>query len=344
MAANVLDNLVKELAQHVGGEDVARGIMEGFQMQKGATRSTVQKQMRNVISNIQTDDAIRQARFADQFSEGVGGQMTIKGLESPSSVMDDAVEQVAANTSDAVPGQMSMFPDSTGQMQASGIKIQQIKEARRARLESRISEGSDGQMFMNFGNPNTPEPVVSSKAVSEVASEASNGPIDGQMSFTVNNRTNEVDMPIEFKRQQEVNKANRNWIQRRLDGGKDAISAIKTSASETISGTGDASRRVRGRKTREVERQAANARYVETGEGSAQSKKDFYRNYDRTSQNQEDTYRNIFDPADVADANSKSGAGFFSGIGEWVDNNKFLAGSIAVGGLVIGSELLEDDY
>lgn len=360
--ANVLAELTEQLAKKVGGDDVARGIVEGFKMQKGATRSTVQKQVRGILDNIDADDAIRQAKIADNFAEGAGGQMVIKGLESSAgaSTVNEAVEQVSKNA-DMVDGQLSMFADSTGQMHSSGTKIRQIQEARQSskygKMESHLRDGADGQMYMDFGGMKDPSTLskggdVVDEAVNNVSSQ-----IDGQTTFLKDkNGYLNTEGGLQQMRQAEVDKANRSWGRRRLDDASKAWNDFTSNASDVVTGRGDASKRVGGRKTRAEGRANANAEYIETGRGSAQTKKEYRRNTRHKnastaepgpSTNQSD-YTSIFDDLDTA---QEKMSGFdWSGIKGWIDDNTALAAGIAVGAGVLGGagiagvvSLLDDD-
>ena len=358
--ANVLAELTEQLAKKVGGEDIAKGIVEGFQMQKGATRSSVQKQVRGLIGSIDTDDAIRQAKIADQFAEGADGQISIKGLMgdvSESSTVHNAAEQVSSG-SDAISGQISMFQDSTGQMHTPDSKMRQIKEARsassRGKMESHLRDGADGQMYMDFGGMKDPSTATVKSGGDDVVSKAvDNTPIDGQQSFMVDKNGNlNTEEGVRQMRQAEVDKANRNWVRRRLDSASEAFGNLKNNISDTITGTGDGSRRIAGRNTREAARQAANQAYVETGQGKAQSRREFFKNYKpETPSNQAPSsnasdYTNILgasSASNVAEQNATGGINW-SGIGEWAhDNQLIVAGGIA-GGAILTSSLLDDDY
>ena len=378
--ANVLSELAEQLAKKVGGDDIAKGIIDGFKAQKGVTRSEVQKQVRSLIRNIDTDDAVRKAKFVDNFAEEAGGQMVIKGLggSKGSSTVSEAVEQASKNSN--VPGQISMFADSTGQMHTPETKIRQIKEARKSTMMDNLSEGSDGQMYMNFGYKDRPEPKPGRKYTYDEAMSMSDAEFDalsdadvskyadvihehdmkkinakkqieGQQSFLVDKNGNlNTEYGVQQLRQAEVDKANRSWIRKRLDGAGEAWSNLKSNVSDTITGNGDGTRRIAGRNTRESARQAANQAYVETGRGSAQSKKEFYKNYKPNtpsnmgpSSNASD-YTNILGASAASDVAEQAASGGInlSGISDWVHDNQLVVAGGLIGTAIVGTSVLDD--
>ena len=378
--ANVLSELAEQLAKKVGGDDIAKGIIDGFKAQKGVTRSEVQKQVRSLIRNIDTDDAVRKAKFVDNFAEEAGGQMVIKGLggSKGSSTVSEAVEQASKNSN--VPGQISMFAESTGQMHTPETKIRQIKEARKSTMMDNLSEGSDGQMYMNFGYKDRPEPKPGRKYTYDEAMSMSDAEFDalsdadvskyadvihehdmkkinakkqieGQQSFLVDKNGNlNTEYGVQQLRQAEVDKANRSWIRKRLDGAGEAWSNLKSNVSDTITGNGDGTRRIAGRNTRESARQAANQAYVETGRGSAQSKKEFYKNYKPNtpsnmgpSSNASD-YTNILGASAASDVAEQAASGGinWSGISDWVHDNQLVVAGGLIGTAIVGTSVLDD--
>lgn len=350
--ANVLSELAEQLAKKVGGDDIAKGIIDGFKAQKGVTRSEVQKQVRSLIRNIDTDDAVRKAKFVDNFAEEAGGQMVIKGLggSKGSSTVSEAVEQASKNSNE-IPGQISMFADSTGQMHTPETKIRQIKEARKSTMMDNLSEGSDGQMYMNFGYKNRPEPKPAKKIEEAISMSDAGKQIEGQQSFLVDKNGNlNTEYGVQQLRQAEVDKANRSWIRKRLDGAGEAWGNLKSNVSDTITGNGDGARRIAGRNTRESARQAANQAYVETGKGSAQSKKEFYKNYKPNtpsnmgpSSNASD-YTNILGASAASDVAEQAASGGinWSGISDWVHDNQLVVAGGLIGTAIVGTSLLDD--
>ena len=366
--ANVLKELEEQLSKRVGGSDIAKGIIEGIQAQKGINRAGVQKQVKNLIKDIDTDDIVKKAKFTDSFAEEANGQMVMKGLENSagSSTTTKAIEQVSK---DEIPGQISMFADSTGQMHTPETKIRQIKEARKSTMMDNLSEGSDGQMYMNFGYKDRPEPKPGRKYTYDEAMSMSNAEFDalsdadvskyadviyehdmkkinakkqieGQQSFLVDKNGNlNTEYGVQQLRQAEVDKTNRSWIKKRLDGAREAWGNLKSNVSDTITGNGDGTRRIGGRNTRESARQAANQAYVETGRGSAQSKKEFYKNYKPNtpsnmgpSSNASD-YTNILgssSASDVAEENATKLSELWDGLPDWAKyTGTAVAGGIA---------------
>ena len=365
--ANVLKELEEQLSKRVGGSDIAKGIIEGIQAQKGINRAGVQKQVKNLIKDIDTDDIVKKAKFTDSFAEEANGQMVMKGLENSagSSTTTKAIEQVSK---DEIPGQISMFADSTGQMHTPETKIRQIKEARKSTMMDNLSEGSDGQMYMNFGYKDRPEPKPGRKYTYDEAMSMSDAEFDalsdadvskyadiihehdmkkinakkqieGQQSFLVDKNGNlNTEYGVQQLRQAEVDKVNRSWI-RRLDGAGEAWGNLKSNVSDIITGNGDETRRIAGRNTRESARQAANQAYVETGRGSAQSKKEFYKNYKPNtpsnmgpSSNASD-YTNILgssSASDVAEENATKLSELWDGLPDWAKyTGTAVAGGIA---------------
>ena len=376
--ANVLKELEEQLSKRVGGSDIAKGIIEGIQAQKGINRAGVQKQVKNLIKDIDTDDIVKKAKFTDSFAEEAGGQMVIKGLggSKGSSTVSEAVEQASKNSNE-IPGQISMFADSTGQMHTPETKIRQIKEARKSTMMDNLSEGSDGQMYMNFGYKDRPEPKPGRKYTFDEAMSMSDAEFDalsdadvskyadviyehdmkkinakkqieGQQSFLVDKNGNlNTEYGVQQLRQAEVDKANRSWIRKRLDGAGEAWSNLKSNVSDIITGNGDETRRIAGRNTRESARQAANQAYVETGRGSAQSKKGFYKNYKPNtpsnmgpSSNASD-YTNILgssSASDVAEENATKLSELWDGLPDWAKyTGTAVAGGIA-GAVLFGGD------
>ena len=374
--ANVLKELEEQLSKRVGGSDIAKGIIEGIQAQKGINRAGVQKQVKNLIKDIDTDDIVKKAKFTDSFAEEANGQMVMKGLENSagSSTTTKAIEQVSK---DEIPGQVSMFADSTGQMHTPETKIRQIKEARKSTMMDNLSEGSDGQMYMNFGYKDRPEPKPGRKYTYDEAMSMSDAEFDalsdadvskyadiihehdmkkinakkqieGQQSFLVDKNSNlNTEYGVQQLRQAEVDKANRSWIRKRLDGAGEAWSNLKSNVSDIITGNGDETRRIAGRNTRESARQAANQAYVETGRGSAQSKKEFYKNYKPNtpsnmgpSSNASD-YTNILgssSASDVAEENATKLSELWDGLPDWAKyTGTAVAGGIA-GAVLFGGD------
>ena len=367
--ANVLKELEEQLSKRVGGSDIAKGIIEGIQAQKGINRAGVQKQVKNLIKDIDTDDIVKKAKFTDSFAEETNGQMVMKGLENSagSSTTTKAIEQVSK---DEIPGQVSMFADSTGEMHTPDSKIRQIKEARKSTMMDNLSEGSDGQMYMNFGYKDRPEPKPGRKYTYDEAMSMSDAEFDalsdadvskyadviyehdmkkinakkqieGQQSFLVDKNGNlNTEYGVQQLRQAEVDKANnRSWIRKRLDSVGEAWDNLKSNVSDTITGNGDGTRRIAGRNTRESARQAANQAYVETGRGSAQSKKEFYKNYKPNtpsnmgpSSNASD-YTNILgssSASDVAEENATKLSELWDGLPDWAKyTGTAVAGGIA---------------
>ena len=364
--ANVLKELEEQLSKRVGGSDIAKGIIEGIQAQKGINRAGVQKQVKNLIKDIDTDDIVKKAKFTDSFAEEANGQMVMKGLENSagSSTTTKAIEQVSK---DEIPGQVSMFAASTGQMHTPETKIRQIKEARKSTMMDNLSEGSDGQMYMNFGYKDRPEPKPGRKYTYDEAMSMSDAEFDalsdadvskyadviykhdmkkinakkqieGQQSFLVDKNGNlNTEYGVQQLRQAEVDKANRSWIRKRLDGAGEAWGNLKSNVSDTITGNGDGTKRIRGRNTRESARQAANQRYIDTGEGSAQSKKQFRKNY-KTSENNGPSsnasdYTNILgssSASDVAEENATKLSELWDGLPDWAKyTGTAVAGGIA---------------
>ena len=366
--ANVLKELEEQLSKRVGGSDIAKGIIEGIQAQKGINRAGVQKQVKNLIKDIDTDDIVKKAKFTDSFAEEANGQMVMKGLENSagSSTTTKAIEQVSK---DEIPGQVSMFADSTGEMHTPDSKIRQIKEARKSTMMDNLSEGSDGQMYMNFGYKDRPEPKPGRKYTYDEAMSMSDAEFDalsdadvskyadviyehdmkkinakkqieGQQSFLVDKNGNlNTEYGVQQLRQAEVNKANRSWIRKRLDSVGEAWGNLKSNVSDTITGNGDGTRRIAGRNTRESARQAANQAYIETGRGSAQSKKEFYKNYKPNtpsnmgpSSNASD-YTNILgssSASDVAEENATKLSELWDGLPDWAKyTGTAVAGGIA---------------
>ena len=374
--ANVLKELEEQLSKRVGGSDIAKGIIEGIQAQKGINRAGVQKQVKNLIKDIDTDDIVKKAKFTDSFAEEANGQMVMKGLENSagSSTTTKAIEQVSK---DEIPGQVSMFADSTGQMHTPETKIRQIKEARKSTMMDNLSEGSDGQMYMNFGYKDRPEPKPGRKYTYDEAMSMSDAEFDalsdadvskyadiihehdmkkinakkqieGQQSFLVDKNGNlNTEYGVQQLRQAEVDKANRSWIRKRLDSVGEAWDNLKSNVSDTITGNGDGTRRIAGRNTRESVRQAANQAYVETGRGSAQSKKEFYKNYKPNtpsnmgpSSNASD-YTNILgssSASDVAEENATKLSELWDGLPDWAKyTGTAVAGGIA-GAVLFGGD------
>lgn len=374
--ANVLKELEEQLSKRVGGSDIAKGIIEGIQAQKGINRAGVQKQVKNLIKDIDTDDIVKKAKFTDSFAEEANGQMVMKGLENSagSSTTTKAIEQVSK---DEIPGQISMFADSTGQMHTPETKIRQIKEARKSTMMDNLSEGSDGQMYMNFGYKDRPEPKPGRKYTYDEAMSMSDAEFDalsdadvskyadviyehdmkkinakkqieGQQSFLVDKNGNlNTEYGVQQLRQAEVGKANRSWIRKRLDGAGEAWGNLKSNVSDIITGNGDGTRRIAGRNTRESARQAANQAYVETGRGSAQSKKEFYKNYKPNtpsnmgpSSNASD-YTNILgssSASDVAEENATKLSELWDGLPDWAKyTGTAVAGGIA-GAVLFGGD------
>ena len=375
--ANVLKELEEQLSKRVGGSDIAKGIIEGIQAQKGINRAGVQKQVKNLIKDIDTDDIVKKAKFTDSFAEETNGQMVMKGLENSagSSTTTKAIEQVSK---DEIPGQVSMFADSTGEMHTPDSKIRQIKEARKSTMMDNLSEGSDGQMYMNFGYKDRPEPKPGRKYTYDEAMSMSDAEFDalsdadvskyadviyehdmkkinakkqieGQQSFLVDKNGNlNTEYGVQQLRQAEVDKANnRSWIRKRLDSVGEAWDNLKSNVSDTITGNGDGTRRIAGRNTRESARQAANQAYVETGRGSAQSKKEFYKNYKPNtpsnmgpSSNASD-YTNILgssSASDVAEENATKLSELWDGLPDWAKyTGTAVAGGIA-GAVLFGGD------
>lgn len=379
--ANVVQELTEQLAKKVGGDDIARGIVEGIQAQ-GGSRSSIQKELRRVISNIDADDAVKQAKFADLFTEGADGQVTLKGVDMSTPTAgggnNNATPDVNIASND---GQISMFPDSTGTLHTPQSKIREIKEARQARVESNISEGDGGQMYMNFGYEGRPEPTPGRKYTYDEVMNMSNeefealsdadvakysdaiyahdqaiingrAQVEGQQSFFADkNGFLNTEEGVQQLRAEEVRRANRNWIERRIDGMHETWSNVKSGVSDLVTGNGDGSKLIAGRKTREAARVAANEEYMRTGIGSAQSKSEFRRNYKGNgasaptpSTNSAD-YQNVLNPsspASVAEQNAKGAD--WSGISKWVHDNQLITAGLVVGGAVIASELMDDEY
>ena len=374
--ANVLKELEEQLSKRVGGSDIAKGIIEGIQAQKGINRAGVQKQVKNLIKDIDTDDIVKKAKFTDSFAEEANGQMVMKGLENSagSSTTTKAIEQVSK---DEIPGQISMFADSTGQMHTPETKIRQIKEARKSTMMDNLSEGSDGQMYMNFGYKDRPEPKPGRKYTYDEAMSMSDAEFDalsdadvskyadiihehdmkkinakkqieGQQSFLVDKNGNlNTEYGVQQLRQAEVDKANRSWIRKRLDGAGEAWSNLKSNVSDIITGNGDETRRIAGRNTRESARQAANQAYVETGRGSAQSKKEFYKNYKPNtpsnmgpSSNASD-YTNILgasSASDVAEENATKLSELWDGLPNWAKYTGIATASGIAGAVLFGGD------
>ena len=359
--ANVLAELTEQLAKKVGGDDIAKGIIEGFQMQKGANRNTVQKQVRNLLKSIDADDAVRQAKFADNFVEGAGGQIGMKGLVSNTpnaSPVNNAAQNAAAAPSNAIDGQISMFQDSTGQMHTPDTKIRQIKEARsqssRSKMESMTKDGLDGQMYMNFGGME--DPSIAKNAAAKAKAEATaavdeaakvKADVEGQQSFMIDkNGYVNSEYGVRQMREAEVKKANRGWVRRRLSGAGESLSNL----FDTVTGTGDGARRIAGRRTRNAERKAANKLYIETGQGSAQSKKEFFKNYKK---NRPETPSNLGPSSNASDYTNILGASEASDVaeemssnvlGELIQQHPYIAAGIAGGvGVAVGGMIFDDD-
>ena len=346
--ANVLKELEEQLSKRVGGSDIAKGIIEGIQAQKGINRAGVQKQVKNLIKDIDTDDIVKKAKFTDSFAEEANGQMVMKGLENSagSSTTTKAIEQVSK---EEIPGQVSMFADSTGEMHTPDSKIRQIKEARKnadyGKMESHLRDGADGQMYMDFGGMKDPSVTSSSKSKPNVVEEAvkvDNSQVSGQQSFMVdNNGYLNTEYNVQQMRQAEVNQANKSWVRKRLDNASNAIGSVK----DIFSGNGDGTKRIRGRNTRESARQAANQRYIDTGEGSAQSKKQFRKNY-KTSENNGPSsnasdYTNILgssSASDVAEENATKLSELWDGLPDWAKYT-----GTAVAGGIAGTVLFDGD-
>lgn len=83
-------------------------------------------------------------------------------------------------------------------------------------------------------------------------------------------------------------------------------------------------------------------KYIYTNNGSAIDIKDFRSAYQDFT-NAGGTFNDMPNPADVADATAKSGAGFWSGIQDWAQENTLLAAGIATGVGVAGGALLFGD-
>ena len=170
--------------------------------------------------------------------------------------------------------------------------------------------------------------------------------IEGQQSFLVDKNGNlNTEYGVQQLRQAEVDKANRSWIRKRLDGAGEAWGNLKSNVSDTITGNGDGTKRIRGRNTRESARQAANQRYIDTGEGSAQSKKQFRKNY-KTSENNGPSsnasdYTNILgssSASDVAEENATKLSELWDGLPDWAKyTGTAVAGGIA-GAVLFGGD------
>lgn len=133
---------------------------------------------------------------------------------------------------------------------------------------------------------------------------------------------------------------------------------LGTKAKEVIEGTGDESRFIAGRKTRQTNMEKANAdieaanqQYIETGVGSAQAthdKKSYWAEVKgkgkQTPPNDAKlgqggtTAPNGTNPADIAGENATNGFNF-DGIADWAKENQLLV----AGGLVAGTLLLTND-
>lgn len=327
--ANVLAELTEQLAKKVGGDDMAKSMVEMIQAE-GGTRSTVQKKIKNLLKSYDASDAIIDAK-------------------------DSANAKIMSNFVEEADGQMT------------------FKAAQRSLKEAKVSnfaEGSDGQMYIVGAEPSRSANSVNNniKGQMSISDYENNMPIKGQQSFVVDeygNLNSEYGIQQQQIRKAEVDNVNRSWIRKRLDnissginktrtGVKNAATAASDGVSKTgsnikniFTGEGDAANRLTGRKTREAERIAANQAYIETGQGSAQSKRQFFKNYkpntppNNAPSSNASNYDGVLgssEVSDVADTISESGAGFWDGIPGWAKGV-----GIGTAGIIAGGIIFDDD-
>lgn len=334
---NVLVELAEQLAKKVDSEDVARNIIDGFWAQKGATRSSVQRQTRNLLNRMDADSASNLAKLNDLLEEVNGGQIAIKEARVSSGTTKGPNTASSPAPYSQTPGQLGFNIGPDGQMSFSGMHSM-----------PNFKEGVNGQMYLDIEGV-TPSAPKNTPAASTTATPYERTPGQQRLVNDKAGNTTYESKALEAQRAEEVRKANRNWRQRTVEGVSSAWKHVKTGVSDVVTGQGDAHKLIGGRKTRNAERLAANEEYARTGIGSAQTKRQFYDNYQRKPIDNSE-YHYVTDPDTplggsieeqlAEDITNKSFD--FSGISEWAHENQLIvAGGIAGAAILLTSD---DDY
>ena len=186
--------------------------------------------------------------------------------------------------------------------------------------------------------------------------------VKNQETLQANKKTNEVDTTANIDRQ--AREARVNEVNELNNGNKMERRSLGTWASEIISGTGDETHRISGRKTRaanmakaNADINAANQTYIDTGKGSAQqlyNKNSYWakvsgegkKTPDKFNQNDWEDLGKMQNqastPGDVAAQNSKKGLDW-DGIAGWVKENQIVTAAGIAGTALIGASLLDDE-
>ena len=259
-------------------------------------------------------------------------------------------------------GQLSLFDMGTSEPNTTSEYI------------ARETTGLDGKKHTVFDenkNYKSPEPEYKTRETTgldgekhtvydEVKSQESQ--VKNQDTLKVNKKTNEVNTAANVDRQ--AREARVNEVNKLNNGNKMERRSLGTWASEIISGTGDETHRISGRKTRaanmakaNADINAANQTYIDTGKGSAQqlyNKNSYWakvsgegkKTPDKFNQNDWEDLGKMQNqasaPEDVATQNSKKGLDW-DGIAGWVKENQIVTAAGIAGTALIGASLLDDE-
>ena len=259
-------------------------------------------------------------------------------------------------------GQLSLFDMGTSEPNTTSEYI------------ARETTGLDGKKHTVFDenkNYKSPEPEYKTRETTGLDSEKhtvydevkqQESQVKNQDTLKVNKKTNEVDTAANVDRQ--AREARVNEVNELNNGNKMERRSLGTWASEIISGTGDETHRISGRKTRaanmakaNADINAANQTYIDTGKGSAQqlyNKNSYWakvsgegkKTPDKFNQNDWEDLGKMQNqasaPEDVASQNSKKGLDW-DGIAGWVKENQIVTAAGIAGTALIGASLLDDE-
>ena len=259
-------------------------------------------------------------------------------------------------------GQLSLFDMGTSEPNTTSEYIVR---------ETTGLDGKKHRIFDENKNYKSPEPEYKARETigldgekhtvyDEVKPQESQ--IKNQDTLKVNKKTNEVDTTANVDRQ--AREARVNEVNKLNNGNKMERRSLGTWASEIISGTGDETHRISGRKTRaanmakaNADINAANQTYIDTGKGSAQqlyNKNSYWakvsgegkKTPDKFNQNDWEDLGKMQNqasaPEDVAAQNSKKGLDW-DGIAGWVKENQIVTAAGIAGTAIVGASLLDDN-
>jgi hypothetical protein len=297
--------------------------------------------------------ARRDAVFNQNLAEGPDGQIYMSSVDTMQG--PPRPKQGPMDKPDIIPnGQISFVPNSSGGLTTSNV-IEEQKEAA-ARAARQVQIDIDNRMGIKSENERKFDTFKRKKNMQAAleADDARKAEISQEVNKNLEIKNREdayVDaynakyrtptqaehdaLQAEYdamgKRMDELDKANRGFRRRTLDGVKDGA----TGMWNTVSG--------KNRAQVTANRRAYNQQVANSGKGAYITSNAEYKRMQRTyAASGADTPESLYENMMKAQENATNGLNW-SGISEWAHDNQLLAAGAIAGGAILVSEILNDD-